>query len=433
MSSLCTIRGATVLVLWAGSCAANGETLEQAWRTALVTDARLAAAESRMSAGDAELAAARAERYPSVTASTVTSRWRDTPAFDFSSAGLAAAVPLFGGRTLKMAAAELSLSLYSGGALGANVDAAAAARDGQSRGVDALRQDIKLAVADAYVGVLRAASALEVSRSNSASLAAHARDVEDMRRTGQVPTNDYLAAAVSLADARQRELQAQGALEVAHAVYNRRTGRPLDTPVILEPLDGAFGSRTSGAPLAELVATARTGRPEIAELDAAAQALASRAAAARAARRPQVALSGGYAHLENEFLSRQDFWFVSLGVRVNVLDAGRHRHAASSLDQQSNAVRNERRDRAAAVELEVHRTWRELATARARVDVAASAVEQAEENLRVVRDRYRNGEGTNTEVLDAEALRALSDSNFDNARYDARLAELSLARAVGTL
>ena len=61
------------------------------------------------------------------------------------------------------------------------------------------------------------------------------------------------------------------------------------------------------------------------------------------------------------------------------------------------------------------------------------AVSQSDENLRVVRDRYRNGEGTNTEVLDAEALRALSRSNFDTARYDAALAELRLARAVGSL
>ena len=81
----------------------------------------------------------------------------------------------------------------------------------------------------------------------------------------------------------------------------------------------------------------------------------------------------------------------------------------------------------------MHRAWAELTTAGQRVDVAAGAVQQAEENLRVVRDRYRNGEGTNTEVLDAEALRALSTSNFDSASYDVRLAELQLARAVGAL
>jgi len=433
MSSSHTARIAAIVALAATGCTASAETLEDAWRAALAADARLAAAEQRADASDAALSAARAERYPSVTATAATSHWRDTPAFDFGGAGLPGVLPLFDGNTMNMGTAQVALPLYTGGALTANVAAVAAARDGQSRMTDSLRQTLKLGVAEAYVGVLRAASAFSVARSNSASLAAHARDVEDMRSTGQVPTNDYLAAAVSLADARQRELMAQGALDVAHALYNRRVGRPLDTPVAVEPLDEPLGGATIAASLAELVAAARAARPELAELDAAAAALAARATAARAARRPQLALSGGYAYLENEFLSREDFWFVSLGVRVNVFDSGRSRHASATLERQSTAVADDRRDRAAEIELEVHRAWHDLVTARARIDVASSAVLQAEENLRVVRDRYRNGEGTNTEVLDAEALRALSASNFDTARYDVRLAELTLARAVGAL
>jgi outer membrane protein TolC len=65
--------------------------------------------------------------------------------------------------------------------------------------------------------------------------------------------------------------------------------------------------------------------------------------------------------------------------------------------------------------------------------VAEQAITQAGENLRVVRDRYLQGEGTNTEVLDAEALATASRANLDNARYDAALAEFRLARAVGIL
>jgi outer membrane protein TolC len=150
----------------------------------------------RAGAADAALAAARAGHYPSVSVSTAASRWRDTPAFDFSAAGVPAALPLFGGSTLTTANAQVSVPLYTGGAIGANVDAATAALDSQGRTAETLRQDTKLAVAEAYVGVLSAQSALEVARSTKAGLAAHAREVEDMRRVGQVPNNDYLAAAV---------------------------------------------------------------------------------------------------------------------------------------------------------------------------------------------------------------------------------------------
>ncbi len=412
---------------------AAAETLEEAWRAALAADARLAAAETRTAAREAAILVARAERRPSVTASTITSRWRDTPAFDFRGAGLPVALPLFGGKTLNLASAEMSLPLYTGGALAANMSAATASRDREARLADALRQDVLLAVAEAYVGVLRASSALDVARSLSASLAAHARDVEDMRRSGQVPANDYLAAAVSLADARQRELTAQSALQVARAAYNRRLGRPFGSPVVVESLTEPLGGVAITASLEELVAAARAARPELEELAAAADALEAQAAAARAARRPQLALNGGYAHVENDFLSREDFWYASFGVRFNAFDGGRSRHASAALERQAAAVESERRDRGAEIELEVHRALAELTTARERVAAASAAVEQAEENLRVVRDRYRNGEGTNTEVLDAEGLRTLSASNFDTARYDVRLAELKLSRAIGAL
>jgi outer membrane protein TolC len=341
--------------------------------------------------------------------------------------------PLFAGDTLNVASAQVSMPLYTGGALAANVAAAAAEHDGRRLSTDAVRQEVKLAVAAAYVGVLRAASALEVARSNSASLAAHARDVEDMRSTGQVPTNDYLAAAVSLADARQRELAAQSGLEVAKAVYNRHVGRPFESPVSLEPLTAPLGGSAITAPLSELAAAARAARSELGELQSAADALAARAAAARAARLPQLAVTGGYAYLENEVLNREDYWFVALGVRVNVFDNGRIRNSSLALERQSAAAAGDKRDRESEIELEVHRAWAALSTARARLDVASGAVQQAEENLRVVRDRYRNGEGTNTEVLDAEALRTQSASNLDTAGYDLRLAELTLARAVGAL
>jgi outer membrane protein TolC len=292
---------------------------------------------------------------------------------------------------------------------------------------------LKLAVAEAYVGVLRAESALAVARSNKAGLAAHARDVEDMRRSGQVPNNDYLAAAVSLADATQRELKAQNEAELANALYNRLVGRALDAPVTLEPLGAVLVAPASGASLAELVDAAQTTRPELAEITATAEMLDARAAAARAERRPQLAVNGGYAYLENDFLNREDYWYVAFGVRWALFNSGRSRHATSSFELQSAAARAERGDLKAAIELDVRRAWTELMTAHSRIGVTEGAVQQAEENLRVVRDRYRNGEGTNTEVLDAEALRALSAGNLDSARYDARLAELRLARAVGAL
>ena len=58
---------------------------------------------------------------------------------------------------------------------------------------------------------------------------------------------------------------------------------------------------------------------------------------------------------------------------------------------------------------------------------------QADENLKVAKDRYVEGVGVNTEVLDAEALRTRSSANLANATYDLALTYLRLQRAIGTI
>ncbi len=425
---------AAVAVAWLASPAARAaETLPEAWALALDADSSLKAAASRIEAADETLKAARAGRLPSVTASSVLTRFRDAPQFDFTAIGVPYPVPLFDGASFTMSSAQISVPIYTAGMLGAGIDAAGAGVAASTHAAAKLTQDVKLAVAEAYIGVLRAASSLDVAKVNATSLVAHARDVEDMQRNGQVPRNDLLAAQVALADAEQRQVQAEAALDIARAAYNRQTGRPLDGAVELDEALPKVDSTVLSSPLETLVAMAHDARDELAGLEANAAALQAQSTATRAQLKPQLSASGGYTSLQNEFLNRQNFWSVGVGVRWSFFDGGKTRHTADALGLQARAATEEQANLATLIELEVRSAWLNVHETTRRVGVTETAVMQAEENVRVVNDRYRNGEGTNTDVLDAEALRTLSHSNFDNARYDAALAEFRLARAVGAL
>jgi len=413
------------------SASARPETLGEAWDSALASNAALAAAQGRVGAAAAALDAARAGHMPLFTATTSASRWADTPALDFGAIGVPTALPLFPGSTFSTADLRVSAPLYTGGSAGANVSAAEAGLREREHGAAVAAQDVKLGVASAYVDVLRADSALGVARASAASLEAHARDVADMEAAGEVSRNDYLAAAVTLADARQRELERANGLEIARAAYNRVLGRPLDAPVDLEPLPAAAGIESGN--LSELVEAAMSQRSELMGLDAATSQLDARAEAVRAERRPQLAVNLGYLFVENSVLEREDYWSVGLGVRWSPFDSGRTRHAADALLQSAVAVAHDREDLRASIELDVRSAWLDSRSTRERIEVSEGAVGLADENLRVVRDRYRSGEGTNSEVLDAEALRALAAGNLADARYDAALAEFRLARALGSL
>jgi outer membrane protein len=409
------------------------ETLDDAWSAAASSDLSLKAARSRVEAAEGRLAAARAERLPMLSVGMSALHLYENPAFSFSAIGIAGELPLFSTSSVTMADARVTQPLYTGGAITSGISAASADLDARQGDTKSLHQQLKLAVAERYLDVLRAQSALKVAEANVGSLTAHVADTEDMYRTGAVPRNDFLAAAVSLADAEQRRLQARNALEVARAAYNRALGRPLEDPVTLDETMPAIDAQLAAGPVEALMALALEQRGESAALEGAAVALGAQANAARAVARPQLALTAGYLSLENSFLNVQSAWAVGLGVRWQLFDAGRSRARADALALESRSFAQQREDTESVIVLQVREAWLLAGDAAERVEVARSAVGQAEENLRVVRDRYVNGEGTNTEVLTAETLRSASLSNYDNARYDLALERYRLARAVGQL
>ncbi|MGI9233217.1 MAG: TolC family protein [Woeseiaceae bacterium] len=411
----------------------QAENLNEAWNEALANDSTLQASRSRVAAAEAELMVARSERMPSVSASAGITHFDEAPAFDFTGAGVPGVLPLFGDESMTMADARLTVPLYTGGQVGNGISAAEAMLSFTHLQSTAGVQNIKLAVASYYIGVLRARSVLAVADTNVRSLAAHVRDVDDMFKSGDIARNDYLAAAVSLADAEQRRLQARNQLDVANAAYNRALGRPLAAPVDVATDLPDVDADLDLTSLDALTDIALLNRDELEGLSAAADAYRYQARSARASSRPQLGLTGGYMALQNDFLNREEFWMLGVGLQWNLFDGGRARKKASALSYKAQAVLQERNDLRSLVELQVRQAWLRLNETTERMQLTERSVEQAEENLRVVRDRYRNGEGTNTEVLDAEVLRSRSRSNFDNAIFDAKLALYELARGVGRL
>jgi outer membrane protein TolC len=144
-------------------------------------------------------------------------------------------------------------------------------------------------------------------------------------------------------------------------------------------------------------------------------------------------VQGGYLYQENQYVDPNGLAVAVLGVQWNAIDMGRSSNQAAALSDQAEAVLRLRRDAQSLIALEVRQKWLDLQTARQRVDVTRQATAQAEENLRVARDRYQQQVGTNTEVLDAETLRVQTYTNFYNSSFEAVLAGLRLRRAVGNL
>jgi outer membrane protein TolC len=292
-------------------------------------------------------------------------------------------------------------------------------------------QDLRLAVAEGYVGVLRARKALAVADSNVRTLEALAGDIGAMFERELVPKNDLLAVQVALSDARQNRLRAANAAEIAQAAYNRRLGEPLDRPA--DVVEALPAPAELPADLESAVAAALERRTELDALAEQAQAYGQLARAERARVLPQVSVSGGYSYLENQFLDDDAFVLAGVGVQWTPFDGGVARKRAAALERSRRATQEQREDVESLVALQVRQAWLEVDETRQRALVTVEAVDQSEENLRIARERYGAGLGTQTQLLEAESLRVQALTNRDNAALDTGLARLRLARAVGVL
>jgi outer membrane protein len=415
------------------ACAASpAETLDEAWVQALQKDNGLAAVRGQAEAAGLDAEAAHAQRWPTLAVQGSYTKLDDAPAFDFSFTGLPIKPPeIFRNDQVVMGSATVTIPLFTSGRISSSIDAAEARSRGAGATANGAESDVKLAVADAYVGVLRAQKALAVAESSVASLNSVVRDVESMFERELVPKNDLLAVQVALADAKQRRLRAANTLQIALADYNRRLGQPMDRPV--ELAESLPEPKELPVEVDALIDAALHQRTELVALEQQAASYRALAKTERSRVLPQLALTGGYNYLENQFLDDQEFLSAGIGFQWALFDGGQSRKRAAALERNGRATEDQRRDAESIIALQVRQAWLSVAEAQDRVKVSVAAVEQAEENLRIAREQYGSGLGTQTQLLQAEALRVNALGNRDNAALDAGLARLRLARAVGTL
>jgi len=407
----------------------ENENLDSAWKIAVKESHRLKASHKIVSSAREMVSVAKSSYFPSLIGEGAYFKLDNTPTIPFTlPSGNDMNIPLRD--DLTTAAGTIEVPIYTGGRLTQNLRASKSSLSAAEFDEKKDILDVKINVADAYVKVLRARRGVEISESSVNALQSHWLNVSNYYFNQLVAKNDLLASQVSLADAQQRLLQIQNALDLANANYNRLLGRTFTNNVSIEELSVP---ETTNFDFEQLSTTALKTRPELAALSYESQALRHQAQAVRAEKYPQIGARGGV-FWANDTIFERDYG-VGAGVvaKWNIFDFGLIRHKASAIDEKAESINAIREDTTANIRLEVRQVWLEVNEASKRIGVTRKALELADENYRISQERYQNHTGTNTEVLDSETLRIRSLANYYNAVYDTVFAMLRMRRTVGDL
>ncbi|HEV3259173.1 MAG TPA: TolC family protein [Gemmataceae bacterium] len=283
-------------------------------------------------------------------------------------------------------------------------------------------------VATAYLDVLLARASRRVQEDAVRRAEATLDDTVARRKGGVALREDVLRAEVQLSESREALVLArQGELD-AVARLNNAMGRNAGLP--LEVIDLEVQPPLPGA-LSDLLAQAASQRPEIGLARQVVTAAQEGRQAARAEFLPRIFVRADAGHTDGQNVITGWQEGVGLHVVAPLYAGGRHRGELRSAEADIEAALANAQAILAAISLQVNLAYRGVVAARERIELSRTAVVQAEENLRLVRVRYRNGNATPTDIVDSEAALTRSQQRFFSATYTYLAALARLDYAVG--
>jgi outer membrane protein TolC len=335
--------------------------------------------------------------------------------------------------------AGASVPLWTGGRIESAVAAADRQRAAAGLDVAGAEHDLDLETRTAYWRLVTARESERVLREALTAYEAHLTDSQHRVEFGVAARNEVLAVQVERDRAELARLQAENAAAVAEADLLRLTGLPPGTRIepTTDPTDPSDPTDRSDESSEALVAAAWDARPELKALQARIAAARAQVDLQRAVRRPQAAASVGYDFADpNQRIvpPRDEFrgtWSAGVTVSLRAFDGGRAAAAVAQASAAADALERELEDRRQRLRLEVTARLLDVRTARAALAVTARNLEAARENVKVAKDRYREGVIPSTELLDAETNLLRAGLDQTSAATQLRIALAVLDRSVG--
>ena len=345
---------------------------------------------------------------------------------------------------------QFSQTVYSGGRLGAQAEAAAAGRESAELALTSTRAQLLFDVTQAYYDAALSDRLVQIAEATVQQAEATLQVVQAGFKAGTQPEFELLRARVARdnqapALIRQRANREIAILRLKQLVdlppgYDLQLAASLEAPVL--PAPAAFAPVVApieaklvagDRPIAEDGLPAMPERTAVQEIGSVVRLREAAVDAARAERFPSVAINSSYgrvAYPTGAVPGFDDFrtnWTIGATVQVPILTGGRLRGdelvARADLEQ-SQAQLQQVQELAA---LDTRSAWAELVAARASWEASSGTIRQAVRAYEIADVRYRAGVSTQLELSDARLLLQQAEANRAQAARDLQVARARIA------
>jgi TolC family type I secretion outer membrane protein len=326
---------------------------------------------------------------------------------------------------------SVTLPVFDSGQNWLGLSQAKLEREATNMGASRTRQQVIAETVISYARVLLARGNARVVEQALKTARAHLDLVKSRVETGLVVKSDLLRAEVRVAELEQERLQAQSQLEIARAALNATLGLEINSVFRLNT-SLERGHKVEGS-LLDWDSRALEHRADLAQVKYQELVGEKEIKKAKAAHLPSIHLLGNYEINTEDFRETKDNYTVGAIFRLNLYSGHNLQSRVLEARAKLSQMRALRQRLELAVSVEVKQAFLQAQSSWHRIGVAQGAVAQAEEGLRIVRNRYENGLYTIVNLLDAETAFQQARNNYLGALHDYMVSRVQLALAAGTL
>lgn len=322
--------------------------------------------------------------------------------------------------------------IYTGGRIESQIAAFKSLRQASEGDLAASELDVSYAAQQAYYSVLLLEQYVSVYQQRVDESQERLRLAQESYDAGKIAKYDLLRNQTELADSKQLLNNAKRDAEISFINLKNTLGIAHSSQLTLTQ---KLQARAAVPKLADLQEGAAVNRPELAALKARVQAAHQSLELTKSAYKPQVyasAMLGATLSKSTEMNSSFDkSYLIGVTAALPILDGGLRKSAVDEAEAMLLQVKADEMNAALNISRDVSSAYIQFNTATENLGLAQTAIDQAEEDYRVIRLRYESGKGINVEVLDALTSLTRAKTAYAEALYNQNIAAQAIARAVG--
>jgi len=263
----------------------------------------------------------------------------------------------------------------------------------------------------------------------------HLQDTKNYLENQLVTKNDVLKLEVQYSNTQLALIESENNLDLARINFNKVLGIDLDSQTDIKTDD--INLIKNNYDLDDIKKEAIQNRKELQSMEYRLKSSKEAVTAANSNWFPTVSLFGNvyYQKPNQRYLPLKDIdhgsWVVGIALSWDVWNWGYNSSQTTQAEQnylQAQTSLSELKD---AVQVEVYQSYLTYKRSFDKVDVSKKSVEQADENYRIMQQKYDEQLATSTDLIDAEVSVLQAKTNLTNSLVDYQLAKVHLEKAMG--